>query len=496
LDSLRAWAASVPAPLKAILLVGAALAIAWNLVTPAFQGPDESAHFAYVQYFAETGHLPSATSTGVVRPEGVSSEEAEALRVLDLLPLISNVVGRPAWTKADLALWHERERALARGSRANGAGPNPIAQNPPLYYAVMAIPYRAFVWLPLLKRLFALRLFNALFYLATIVLVWLIAGELFARVRWKQTLAAGAVALQPQLAFMSGVINPDNLLIALTTGFLLAALRLAKRGPSPTRVLVPSVLASAAVLTHGRGLVTLPVLAIALVVAWIKHRRGARETLVLAALAAAPVGIAILAYSLFGRGAGSSSLYGGQVGELTAKAGFSFGQLLATTWNFYFEKFLSLHENIGPSWGYRQVFIEQFYGAFGSLEVVLPKHFSDVMQGLSAVGVAGLICAVVVRWRALRRGWPVVSVLLALLVTTLAFLHYTNYRALLNDHGTAVLFVGRYLLPMVALFGLAIAFTAGSLPRRIGPLAAAAILAIGVVVSLVGVGFTMYRFYA
>jgi hypothetical protein len=213
-------------------------------------------------------------------------------------------------------------------------------------------------------------------------------------------------------------------------------------------------------------------------------------------MAAAPAGAAFLAYVVFGRGAGSSAVYGGQVTALTGSAGFKLSQFLSTFWNFYLGKFLSLHENIGPSWGYRQVFIEQFYGAFGSLEVAFHKGANDVMQALSAVGLLGLFAALVARWRQLRRAWPVVAVMLALLLTMVVFLHYVNYRSLLNDGGTSVLLVGRYLLPMVSLFGLAIAFTAGALPRRFGPVAAAVILGIGVVVSLTGIGFTMVRFNA
>ena len=49
-------------------------------------------------------------------------------------------------------------------------------------------------------------------------------------------LAAGVVVLEPQLTFMSAVINADNLLIALTTAFLLSALLVVTRGPSMARV--------------------------------------------------------------------------------------------------------------------------------------------------------------------------------------------------------------------------------------------------------------------
>jgi TRAP-type C4-dicarboxylate transport system permease small subunit len=98
--------------------------------------------------------------------------------------------------------------------------------------------------------------------------------------------------------------------------------------------------------------------------------------------------------------------------------------------------------------------------------------------------------------RELARAWPVLAVLVALLLTQIVFLQYVNYRSLLNDAGTEVLFVGRYLLPMIALFGLAITFTVDSLPHRLGPPVAAVILGGGVLVTLTGIGLTAFRFYA
>jgi 4-amino-4-deoxy-L-arabinose transferase-like glycosyltransferase len=465
--------------------------LAWNIALPAFQGPDESAHFAVIQHLAETGSLPSASGTG--SPD--STEASAALNDLNLQSLIGNLTARPGWSEADLALWRQAERTMPRGAATNGGGQNPIAKNPPLYYAAMAIPYRLFLWLPLLKRLFVLRLINGLCYLATIALTWLIAGEVFGRVRWKQMLAAGVVALEPQLTFMSAAVNADNLLIALTTALLYSALLLVRRGPSMRRVLVASALAAAASLTHGRGLVTLPVLLVALVVAWIRYRPSPRDALARGAAAAATLFGAFLAYLLFGRSAGTGSLYGGQVHSLNS-GHFNVKQFLSSIYQFYFPKLSSLHPRIGPQYGYRQVFIDTFYGTFGSLEVTFKARVYDSLQVLSALGLIGLYTACVLRWRRLRQEWPTVVVLLALLVTTMFFLHYVSYRALLGNGGTDPLITGRYLLPMVSLFGLAIAFTVGSLPRRAAPFLGAMILSIGVLLSLAGVGITFARFYA
>jgi 4-amino-4-deoxy-L-arabinose transferase-like glycosyltransferase len=481
----------VPRPLALILLVGALQSVAWNVALPAFQGPDEDAHFAVIQHLAETGNLASPTSGGA--PD--SSEARAALTTLNLQPLIGNLTAQPAWSSVDLALWRQTERALPKGAATNGAGPNAIAKNPPLYYALMSIPYRVFLWLPLLKRLFVMRLFNALCYLATIAFSWLIAGEVLGRVRWKQALAAGVVALEPQLTFLSAVINADNLLIALTTAFLYAALRLVRRGPTMRRVLIASVLCAAASLTHGRGLVTVPVLLVALAAAWIRHRPAARATLYRGAAAAGTLATALIAYLLLGRPASSGSLYGGQVQALNSGQ-FNVKQFLSSIYQFYFPRLPSLRARIGPEYGYRQVFIDTFYGTFGSLEVTFKQRVYDTLQVLSALGLVGFYTACVVNWRRLRRAWPTVAVLLSLLLTTLFFLHYVSYRALLGNGGTDPLITGRYLLPMVSLFGLAIAFTVGSLPRRLAPFVAAVILALGVLLSLGGLGITMARFYA
>lgn len=484
-------ARKLPIGLVLIVLVAALQSFAWDLALPAFQGPDESTHFAYVQYLAETGHLPSATSGG----SAFSSEVQSTLTTLNLDPTIGNLTSRPAWSPADLKLWRETQRHLPAGARENGQGPNPIAKNPPLYYATMAVPYRLLTWLPLLKRLFVLRLFNALCYLATIALTWLIAGELFGNRRWQQVLATGVVALEPQLAFMSAVINADNLLIALTTAFLLSALRLVKRGPSMTRVLACAGLASAAVLTHGRGLVTLPVLAVALAVAWIRFRPSARQTLARGAAATATVAGAFGAYLAFGRSSGGGSLYGGQVGGLNSGV-FNIRQFLSSIYQFYFPRLTSMQSRIGPEYGYRQVFIDTFFATFGSLEVTFGKRVYDALQVLSALGLVGLYTACVVNARRLLRAWPVVVVMLALLLTTLGFLHYVSYRALLGNDGSDPLIVGRYLLPAVSLLGLAVAFTAGALPRRAGTMLGATILSFGVLLSLGAIAITATRFYA
>ena len=71
-----------------------------------------------------------------------------------------------------------------------------------------------------------------------------------------------------------------------------------------------------------------------------------------------------------------------------------------------------------------------------------------------------------------------------------------SYRALLGNGGSDPLITGRYLLPLVSLWALAITFTIGSLPRRAAVVLGAVILLIAVVLSLDAIGITAARFYA
>src|SRR4051812_40893787 len=87
---------ATPRPLAILLGIGVIQAVAWSVVTPPLQGPDESGHVAYVQHVAETGYKPDFSSGN----GSVSTEEDTALFTFGLSPLIGNQGAKPAFTKA------------------------------------------------------------------------------------------------------------------------------------------------------------------------------------------------------------------------------------------------------------------------------------------------------------------------------------------------------------------------------------------------------------
>src|SRR5947209_19123000 len=58
----RRWYRRIPLACWACMAVAALNALVWNVITPAFQVPDEPVQVGYAQYLAETGKLPRPLS--------------------------------------------------------------------------------------------------------------------------------------------------------------------------------------------------------------------------------------------------------------------------------------------------------------------------------------------------------------------------------------------------------------------------------------------------
>ncbi|HMJ03844.1 MAG TPA: DUF2142 domain-containing protein [Conexibacter sp.] len=487
---LRSARPRVPRPLVPLLVASLLLGVAWAAVVPPFQGPDENDHFAYVQQLAEAGSAPSPT-----RGSGAGSNSTQAQRALvdlGLLATMGNADARPAWGAAELERWSAFERALPASGRADGGGPNPIAKNPPLYYGLTAVAYEATPGDSLFAHLFASRLVGVLLFTATVALTWLAVSELTARA-WARVLATGIVALQPQLAFMAGIVNADILLVAIWTAFVALTIRTLKRGLTTARVLGLFALGALSPLTHGRGLALLPALAVVLGLVCWRHRPALRRALAWGAGGAALLGAGLLAFRLFTSGTdGGGALYGGQTGYIE-QGGASPGELLETVWRFYLPPLPGMGDRLGPAFGFRQMWVETFYGKFGWLDAGFPSRVYTLLQYGTVLLIGATVAALAVRRRELRREWTIVAALAAIGLSLVALVHLVSYLALIDTGDTLI--VGRYGLPLVSLLALAIAFVATSLPRRLGPLLAAGLLALGVLLQLGGLGLTVVRFY-
>lgn len=462
----------VPAPLFALLSVTFVLGLAWIVALPAFQGPDEGRHLAYVQRIADAHTVPWRSGTGPETVRRLSTEADTAALWSGLGPAQGNLGAKPAWTSLDERLWRARDDRLGDAARRDG-GYTDAFRNPPLYYLYAAVPWVALHGASFFAREEAVRLAGLPFLLAIVALTWLIAGELLGPALGPRTLAAGLVALHPQLSNMAATVNPDLLLAALSAAALWTMLRLVRLGPSPGRVAAVVVLCAAAALTHGRGLALLAPAAVALLAVAVPGRRRAL-TVAAGGLAAGLVAVCVDAAS----GAGSLRQFGSYV------------------WQFYLPRLPGMAPAIGPpGYGAREAFSDRFFGTFAGLEVSFPGWALDLFALLSAAGLVALVVVLIRRRAAVAARWPAAAVAAAAVLAVLVILHLVAYRSLVGAPGDPIV-AGRYLLPLIALGGVAVAMVVRELPRRLAPFVAGALLAGAVVTQLGALGLVVERFGA
>ena len=485
--SVRSRVRAVPLGLWILLAVAALHGSAWSFVTAPLNGPDETSHVAYVQSLSEAGEGPK-------RNEGNGAWSSEVNILAEELYLFSTrgqPGARPVWDRADDA--RDALEELPKSGRENTTGGNPAAINPPLYYAYATVAWKLSPDRSLIGRMTAVRLATVLLMVITVLLVYLLAAEVFTR-EWPRFLATGIVALHPKLGHTAGQVNPDLMLVVFGTGFLLAAVRLVQRGPTAGRLAAVALTAVGGVLAHPRGLYLLPGALVAVLVSGARTRPSAATALKALASVGAVLAAGFVAAFLYSRGHSGGAAFGGNA---PSASGFNVREYFSYLWQFYLPRFNFFAATFGPpgGYGYRQFFIETFFGSYANFEINFTPKLYDRLQIAAFVGLIGLYTVIVVRRDAVRRRWPLVVVLAATFLGMLMQLHLTSYSSLRNG-GLDVVITGRYLLPMIALFGITVAFTIGSLPRRVAAPLGGLVLGASVVLCLGALGNALTRFYA
>lgn len=482
----------IPRPLAALLLAATVLSVAWAVVTAPLDGPDEIGHAAYVQHLAETGDGPH----GGTRDRDVSSEMRALLFWGNLDALARNDDARPAWSAAEQRAYRRATRGAARD---DGAGPNPLAQNPPLYYAYETVPYMIGGGWSLPARLLLMRLANLPLLWIVVGCSWLIMGEVFGRRRFLQTVGTGAVALLPMVTFLAGVVNPEIALTAVTTAAIALSLAALRVGPRLPVVLALCGLGAAAVLIHARGLALLPAIAVVLGLSvWrTRHQPGGRRRLLSAGGAALVMAVALagaLVYSGHHASAGNFS------GELTGSSSSGLHDLTGLAsyvWQFYFSPLTGMVPPPGDGLpGYREIYVQQFLvGSFGSLEVRYADTVYAVLQVAQALGLIALFALVVRHFHRVRRHAAQIAVLAAYLLSMLVLLHVAAWQDI-SSPAHASLLAGRYLVCLAAIFGVAVTAVVALVPRRAGVALGAVVLGAGAMLGVGGIFVSLVRFYA
>jgi 4-amino-4-deoxy-L-arabinose transferase-like glycosyltransferase len=464
--------------------VAFANAACWAIITPPLQGADEHVHLAYVQYLAETGHTPSSTNNEVSREEEVLAGDLRLNQVLE------NPASR---TIATLAEQRQLEADLARPYPRVTAGGTEAAVEPPLYYALEAIPYSLDTGGTLLGRLQLMRLLSALMGAIGVLFAYLFLREALPGAPWAWTVGGLGVAFTPLLAFDAGTVNPDALLLAVSTALFYCLARAFRRGL--TRASAAAIGATVAVGLMSKlsfsGLVPGALLGLALLAHRAARARG-RDAYALLGLGAA-IGLSPVALYAAVRVGSGHSLLGPASGALsTARAQGTFA-VLAYLWQLYLPPLPAMHVDFPGLITPFQIWFKGFIGKYNWLETDFPAWVYRVAL-LPAGAIAALCARELLRRRsALRDRGGELGVYAAIVVGLMVTVGIPSYLSYPGSFGQFT--EPRYFLPLLALLAALLALAARGAGRRWGPVAGALIVVTFVAHDLFSQLLVIARYY-
>lgn len=472
-----------------VLLVAASLllAVAWALISPPLQAPDENSHVGYVQTLAETGDLPGAPD----RPP-FSTEQLTAAEVSNADQAAAQSSVRMEWDPRADTRWERRARALPERARQDGGGPNPASSNPPLYYLWEAPAYLIASNGDFFDRLLAMRIASSLWLALTVIATWLLVGEVLGRDPFLQLAAAGLAGLAPMMTFVSASVSPDGMLFAIWTLALWLGVRALKRGLTAARAAALFAAVGAAIVVKATSYALVPGALLVLTVGLWRKRPAARELALIGGTATAALALTAGAWFAIARLVDRAPA--GQISSASATTGTNVRELLSYVWQFYLPKlpFQTDYPTVANHIPVFDIWIRGVWGAFGWTEVTFPPEVYAVL----ALFTAGVIAAsALVRWRTRRSAdLAVGGFLLLTVVSLLAGLHWSEYRLLESGQGNFN--QGRYLLPLVGIAGLVLANALRALAPARRALGAGAALGGLFILQAFSLGLVLERFHA
>jgi hypothetical protein len=445
-------------------------AASWSLVTPAFQAPDEPSHFAYVQDLAETGALP--TSSG----EHFSAAEEVALQDLRQAEVRYSPQNTTISSKTQQRQLHDD---LAVGLSRVGPGAGVAASEPPLYYALETIPYLYGSGGTILDSLALMRLLSALMAGAAALFVFLFLRQTLPAARWAWTVGGLGVAFAPLLAMMSGAVNPDALLCAVSAALFYCLACGFRRRLTPTLALLLGALIAAGLLSKLSFIGLLPGTLLGLVLLTLRSRdllgRAAyRLPLLAGTTAVTPVCAYVVLNLLTDR-----SAYGAVSSAVaSSKARGTLLQELSYIWQFFLPRLPGMHAYFPGLSTTRRFWIDGFVGLYGWVDTVFPTWvYNFALIPLAVLG-ALLARGLLTSRQALRDCTGELAVYATMTIGLLVLMGASDYLAYPASVGSYA--QPRYLLPVIALYGAGLALAARGAGRRWGP-----VVGVGIVTLLI-----------
>lgn len=442
-------------------LVACLNAACWSVITPPFQVPDEPSHFAYVEHLVETGKLQ--TSVVHIYPE----EESEALLNLNYLEVRNHPENHPIATEGEQRTLEQELSGPLRRSAAGTSSPETSKgpAEPPLYYALQTIPYLLGSGGTILDRLELMRLLSALMAGLTALFVYLFIREALPGAPWGWAVGGLSVALLPLLGFMSGAVNNDALLYAVSAAIFYLLARAFRRGLTPQLAVAIGVVSAIGLLTKPNFIGLLPGVLVGLVMLALRAARTdgrtAYQSLGVAVGIPASLVCLYIIINLFSHVPGLGAV---STGVHHMKGGLF--KEISYIWQLYLPRLPGMGTDF-PGFSTTSLWFNRSVGLYGWLDTSFPvwlDRIALILVGLLAI--LGIHALITVR-ATLRRRLAELAAYAVMGVGLLALVGAAQYTTKLAGEA-AEFFQPRYLLPLAPLLGAALALSARGAGRRWG----------------------------
>lgn len=484
----RRLLARIPRAALVCALVAILNAGAWAILVPALQVPDEDSHYAYTEYFVQHGRPPAAAAI-----DRLSTSELTAVRALKFLQVRFAPEDPTIWTAAEQ---QNMNALLAQGGdRTDGNGmANEVGSEPPLYYALQAVPYSIAASGTVLDRLELMRLVSVLLAGLTVLFVFLFLREALPAVPETWTVGALGVAFLPGFAFISSGVNSDALLYPASAALFYTLARGFRRGLDRRLAIAIGAAMGVALMTKFNAVGLLPGVALALVTMSLRRERALRpRTLALPALALGVALAPVLLEMLLNATLWDRPVVGATASNYDATSVHpSVGAALSYVWQFYIGPLPGMRHYLS-GFSLKTLWVFNFVGLFGWVET----SFAPLVYDLALVPIAAVVGlagrALLVQRRRMRARLGEIASYAVLALAFMLFVALASYIAHLRLGGNLAQI--RYLFPLLPLYGALLVLAARGAGHRLAPVIGTSIVALAIAHDLFSQLMVIARYY-